>query len=147
MVRRCSKAGLVRRWYKPAWSGAGISRLVPARAAFVVRANLEALLDTEVDERLALALRVPGDVEDVLLRVNGRDLAPQLLEALDDADRGISVERKREIDQPAVHDARESNLGQAGRNPFRDVAHACPCGQRPPGSVGQCDRDLAHYEV
>ena len=65
----------------------------------------------------------------------------------DDPDRGVLVERKREIDEAAVHDAGERDLGEAGRDPFRDVAHACAGGQRPPGSVRQCDCDLAHYEV
>jgi hypothetical protein len=58
-----------------------------------VRAELEALLDAEVDERLALDLRVPGDVVDVLLRVDGSDLATELAEALDDADGGVAVPR------------------------------------------------------
>ncbi len=52
-----------------------------------VGAVLEPLLGAEVDERLALDLRVAGDVEDVLLRVDGRDLAAELLEALEDARR------------------------------------------------------------
>ena len=38
--------------------------------------ELEALLDAEVDERLALDLRVPGDVVDMLLGVDGGDLPP-----------------------------------------------------------------------
>ena len=51
-----------------------------------VGAELEALLGAEVDERLPLDLRVAGHVEDVLLGIDGRDLAAELLEALDDAD-------------------------------------------------------------
>ena len=54
-------------------------------------AELEALLDTEVDEGLALDLRVAGDVVDVLLRVDGSHLAAELAEALDDPDGGISM--------------------------------------------------------
>ena len=54
-------------------------------------AELEALLDAEVDERLALDLRVPGDVVDVLLRVDGRDLAAELAEALDDPHGRVAV--------------------------------------------------------
>jgi hypothetical protein len=51
----------------------------------------KALLDAEVDELLAEDLRVPGDVVDVLLRVGRRDLAPELLEALDDAHGRVAV--------------------------------------------------------
>ena len=56
-----------------------------------LRLELEALLDAEVDEALALHLRVAGDVEEVLLGVDGRDLAAELLEALDDPNRRVAV--------------------------------------------------------
>ena len=36
---------------------------------------------------------MPGDVVDVLLGVDGRDLAAELLEALDDPHRGVAVAR------------------------------------------------------
>ena len=65
--------------------------------------ELEALLDAEVDERLALDLRMPGDVEDVLLGVDGGDLAAELLEGLDDADGRLAmarVVRRRQPDGP-----------------------------------------------
>ncbi len=52
---------------------------------------LEALLGTEVDERLAEDLRMPGDVVDVLLGIDGRYLSAELLETLDDADGGVAV--------------------------------------------------------
>src|SRR4029079_1241515 len=38
-------------------------------------------------------LRVPGDVVDVLLRVDRRDLAAELLEALDDPDGRVAMAR------------------------------------------------------
>ena len=53
--------------------------------------ELEALLDAEVDERLALDLRVAGDVVDVLLGIDGGHLAAELAEALDDPDGGVAV--------------------------------------------------------
>src|SRR2546423_5131977 len=55
--------------------------------------ELEALLGAEVDERLALDLRVAGDVVDVLLRVRRRDLPADLLETLDDPDGRVPVAR------------------------------------------------------
>ena len=58
-----------------------------------VGAELEPLLGAELDERLALDLRVAGDVVDVLLRIDRGDLAAELLEALEDADRGLAVAR------------------------------------------------------
>src|SRR6185437_16002575 len=56
-----------------------------------VGAVLEPLLRAELDERRPLDLRVAGDVVDVLLGVDRRDLAAELLEALDDPDRGVAV--------------------------------------------------------
>src|SRR4051812_30659152 len=56
-----------------------------------LRAELEALLRAEIYKRLAADLRVAGDVVDVLLGIDRRDLAAQLLEALDDADRGLAM--------------------------------------------------------
>ena len=54
-------------------------------------AVLQSLLDHEVDVRLTADLRAAGDVEDVLLRVDGGDLAAELLEALDDAAAGLAM--------------------------------------------------------
>ena len=48
-------------------------------------AVLQPLLDHAVDVLLAADLREAGDVEDVLLGVDGGDLPAELLEALDDA--------------------------------------------------------------
>ena len=48
-----------------------------------------------------------GDVVDVLLRVDGRDLAAELLEALEDADRRLAmagVVGSREADGPGADD-------------------------------------------
>src|SRR4029079_12437229 len=56
-------------------------------------AVLETLLGAEVDELRPLDLRVPGDVVDVLLRVDRRDLAAELLEALDDPDGRVAMAR------------------------------------------------------
>ncbi len=69
--------------------------------------ELEALLDAEVDEALALHLRMPGDVEEVLLRVDRRDLTTELLEALDDPDGRVPVSRvvgRSKPDRPAADD-------------------------------------------
>src|ERR671934_2024243 len=58
-----------------------------------LRLVLEPLLRAELDERLTLDLRMAGDVVDVLLRIDRRDLAADLLEAFDDANRGIAMPR------------------------------------------------------
>src|SRR4029077_10357150 len=57
------------------------------------RPILEPLLRTELHERLALDLRMPCNVEDVLLGVHGGDLAADLLEALDDPNGRIAMAR------------------------------------------------------
>ena len=54
-------------------------------------AVLQPLLDHAVDVLLAVDLREPGDVEDVLLGIHRRDLAAELLEALDDAAARLAV--------------------------------------------------------
>ena len=54
-------------------------------------AVLEPLLGAELDQLRAEDLRVAGDVVDVLLRVDRGDLAAELLEALDDSNRGIAM--------------------------------------------------------
>ena len=56
-----------------------------------LRAVLQALLRAELDQLGALDLRVAGDVVDVLLRIDGRHLAAELLEALDDPHRRVAV--------------------------------------------------------
>jgi hypothetical protein len=83
-----------------------------------VRPELEALLHAEVDERLPLDLRVPRDVVDVLLRVDGGDLAAELAEALDHADGGVAVAR--------VVGGREAHRARADDRDVDDVvlAHA-----------------------
>src|SRR5919204_386545 len=58
-----------------------------------LRPVLQALFGAEVDERLALDLRVAGNVEDVLLGIDGSDLPTDLLQALDDPDGGVAVSR------------------------------------------------------
>ena len=65
-------------------------------------AELEALLDAEVDERLALDLRMAGDVVDVLLVDRGH-LAAELAEAstIRTEARGARVVRGGEADGPA----------------------------------------------
>ena len=91
---------------------------------------LESLLGAEVDERLPLDLRMPGDVVDVLLRVDRRHLAPDLLEALDDPDRRVAmagVVRRREpcrpraenrdVEDAVVHGADASAAGSASSSP------------------------------
>src|SRR5439155_9085823 len=60
-----------------------------------------------------LDLRVPGNVEDVLLGVDGRNLAADLLQALDDADRRVPM--------PGV--VRSRQTGRAGPED-RDVDDA-----------------------
>ena len=72
-----------------------------------VGAVLEALLGAEVDERLALDLRMAGDVVDVLLGIDRRDLAAELLEAFEDADGRLAmpgVVGGREPDGPGADD-------------------------------------------
>ena len=54
-------------------------------------AVLEALLGAELDEPRAEDLRMAGDVVDVLLGVDRRDLAAELLQALDDPDGRVPV--------------------------------------------------------
>ena len=56
-----------------------------------LRAVLQPLLDHAVDVLLAVDLREARDVEDVLLGIDGRDLAAELLEALDDAAARLAV--------------------------------------------------------
>src|SRR5207244_4367140 len=51
----------------------------------------QALLGAELDQLRAENLRVAGNVVDVLLGVDGRDLAAELLEALDDPHGGVAV--------------------------------------------------------
>src|SRR6185437_8245190 len=58
-----------------------------------VGAELEPLLDAEVDEFLALDLGVSGDVVDVLLGIDRGHLAADLAEALHDADTRVPVAR------------------------------------------------------
>jgi hypothetical protein len=58
-----------------------------------VRAVLETLLGAAVDELLREDPRVAGNVVDVLFRIDGSDLPAELLEALDDADRRVSMPR------------------------------------------------------
>src|SRR6266508_971 len=58
-----------------------------------VGAELEALLDAQIDELLAEDLRMPGHVVDVLLRVDRGYLAAELPEALDDPHRRVAVPR------------------------------------------------------
>jgi hypothetical protein len=54
-------------------------------------APLEALLGAELDEVAAEDLRVAGDVVDVLLGVDRRHLAAELLDRVDDADGRVAV--------------------------------------------------------
>src|SRR5207248_8764622 len=56
-----------------------------------LRAPLEPLLGAGLDEVPAEDLRMPRDVVDVLLRVDGRDLAAELLDRVDDPNRGVAV--------------------------------------------------------
>src|SRR4051794_15525770 len=56
-----------------------------------LRAVLEALLGPEIDELLPLDLRVPGDVVDVLLRIDGGDLPTDLLQALDNPNGRVAM--------------------------------------------------------
>ena len=57
-------------------------------------AVLQALLGAELDQLRAEDLRMARDVVDVLLGVDGGDLAAELLEALDDPNRGVAVARR-----------------------------------------------------
>src|SRR6476646_3752260 len=77
------------------------------------RAILEPLLRAELDKGLALDLRMPCNVEDVLLGIHGGDLAADLLEALDDPNGRIAMARV----------IRSSEAGRAGPED-RDVDDA-----------------------
>ena len=63
-----------------------------------------------------------------------------------DLDGRVPVERIRQIDQPAVHDARERGQSKARRDPFRDVANARAGRHGPTGSVRKRDGDFGHAE-
>src|SRR6188474_3617221 len=83
-----------------------------------VRAELEPLLDGEVDEILPPDLRVAGDVVDVLLGIDRSDLATELTKALDDADARVTV--------PGVVRGREADRACADDGDVADsFAHAC----------------------
>jgi hypothetical protein len=56
-----------------------------------VGAELQALFHAEVDELLTEDLGMARDVVDVFLGIDGGDLAAELAEALDDADRRVAV--------------------------------------------------------
>ena len=97
-----------------------------------VGAVLQPLLDHPVGVLLPVDLREPRDVEDVLLGVHGGHLAAELLEALDDAARRLTVARvvgggqaggaradDRHVDDvgvPAV-EARVAHRPEASRGP------------------------------
>src|SRR5215210_383291 len=100
-----------------------------------VRAKLEALLDTEVDECLALDLRVPGDVEDVLLRIHRGDLASELLQALHDANRSIAVTGVVRRSEPDGAAADDGDVADAFIHPKAMLPSAAP-GQT--GSASGC---------
>ena len=83
-----------------------------------VGAELEPLLDAEVDEILAPDLRVAGDVVDVLLGIDRGDLAAELAEALDDANGRVAMAR--------VVGGREADRACADDGDVADsFAHAC----------------------
>jgi len=81
-----------------------------------VGAVLEPLLGAEIDQRLTLDLRIAGDVEDVLLRIDGGDLTADLLEALDDPHGRVAMAR-------VVRGGEAGRAGTEDRN-VDDVAHA-----------------------
>jgi len=77
---------------------------------------LETLLGAKVDECLTLDLGVPGDVVDVLLRIDGGDLAADLLQALDDPNGRVSM--------TCVVGGRKAGRAGAEDRDVDDVAHA-----------------------
>ena len=101
-----------------------------------LRAVLEALLGAHLDELLPEDLRMPGDVEHVLLGIGRGHLTPELLEALDDPNRRIAVPcviRSREPDGARAQDRDVDEAVSAhGRNL---VQTQCPQpGPQPPAT-------------
>src|SRR5207245_1807475 len=88
-----------------------------------LRAVLKALLGAHVDELLSQDLRVPGDIEDVLLGIGRRHLSAELLEALDDAHRRVAVPGVVRGGQPDGARAEDGDVDEAvsahGRNLFQ----------------------------
>src|SRR5207302_4659863 len=78
-----------------------------------LRAVLEALLGTELDELLPEDLRMPGNVVDVLLGIRRRDLTAELLQALDDPDRCIAMPRVVRGGEPHGAGAENRDVNQA----------------------------------
>ena len=98
-------------------------------------AVLQALLDHAVDVLLAVDLREARDVEDVLLGIDRRDLAAELLEALDDAAARLAmagVVRGREARGPGADD-RDVDHGVLTH---RGQASGSRRGRRPPPLPG-----------
>jgi hypothetical protein len=62
----------------------------------------------------------------------------------DDLHRRVPVERVRQVDQPAIDEARQRGLRQTRRDLLRDVTHQRAGRDGSLRSVGQRDSDLAH---
>ena len=80
-----------------------------------VSAPLEALLGAELDEVAAQDLRVAGDVEDVLLGVDRRDLAPELLDRVDDSNGRVPVAGVVRSGEPSWARAENGDVDDAVR--------------------------------
>src|SRR4029079_9118819 len=65
----------------------------------------------------------------------------------DDLDRRVRVQWVRQINEAVVHLAGESRLGESGRERRGELGDRRARGHTPTGSVGKCDRDLAHRKV
>ena len=113
-----------------------------------VGAELQSLFYAKVDELLTEDLRMARDVINMLLGIDGGDLAAELAEALDDADRRVSVARVvggREPHRPGADDRDVANalahsgvmLPLAGK--IEANALVAAAGSAAPGSV-RCDR-------
>src|SRR5207248_4313985 len=100
-----------------------------------LRAPLEPLLGAELDEIAPEDLRVPRDVVDVLLRVDGRDLAAELLDRVDDPNRCVAVAGvvgggetgRPRAENRDVDDVVRAHSGRNGSRPSADARHTRGC--------------------
>src|SRR5262249_52497090 len=84
-------------------------------------AVLEALLRAQLYQRLTLDLWVAGDVVDVLLGIDSRDLPAELLEAFDDPHRGIAMACVIRGRQARWAGAEDRDVGDVAHGPMLDA--------------------------
>src|SRR5262249_50895478 len=84
-------------------------------------AVLRALLRPRLYQRLTLDLGVAGDVVDVLLGIDSRDLPAELLEAFDDPHRGIAMACVIRGRQARWAGAEDRDVGDVAHGPMLDA--------------------------